>query len=761
MKRGSGLLLVLALLAWLPAGAGSREAVWAAGLALLAAVVLAARARGEWREMPGWVWLAGFVVVLAPLWSWVLAGWLEPGWLERLDREDPVPGRTAARWPLMAESWALGVLAVCWVWVVAAFPLDRSLRRSGLRWVAAWGLLLVVVGCVDMGMEGGWLGWWGFASGGPFANRNQFGLVAAVCAVVCLALAWEDGARGRAGALGWGVGGLLGIAALVLIGSRGAFVGGLVGLCAVGAARWSRRPGALGPVAGLISMVMVLGLAVTVVAHRPLARWFDGEGWSGDARWKLFQDVGRMIQEQPWTGVGLAGFEVIFPKYREVLDAPAPVIHPESDWLWWSAEVGVVWVVVLGLMVVLGLWGERRQGDTLLFSAAAGVTAAALTQGAVDVGLHRPGSFLPVLLVLALWAGQLRGGERMAYPGPFRVMSLGGGLVAGVWLIAAGAGWIPGERWVAQAARDAGSERLGREAALARAEAGLRWAPLDPVLNFRAGWLLGTQGEAGVRGRLLLERARRWAPHDRGMGFESGRLWLEDDPRWALAAWEETLRRSSGNTLDEWFGRMERVTQGRPGLRQGLYFRLAELPGLEYVRLELASPAEAEGILEEILAGGAEAWEDRPLAQQRLLAAWLAREGPARVAGSLRMNHRFEDLFWSGVAREWAKSQPGLGAAYALEMLDQRRGSLGAPSLEEVRSDRARWRSDPGAGEAALRVALAERAAGNPEGALEILAEVGGGGEAARVRAAALLELGRGGEAWQAIRSLVEAGGEG
>ncbi|GAB4253228.1 MAG: hypothetical protein OHK005_20520 [Candidatus Methylacidiphilales bacterium] len=202
---------------------------------------------------------------------------------------------------------------------------------------------------------------------------------------------------------------------------------------------------------------------------------------------------------------------------------------------------------------------------------------------------------------------------------------------------------------------------------------------------------------------------------------------------------------------------MEAATRGRPALREGLYFRLKETPGLDYLRLERAGPKELDALLDKLLAEGAPPWEGRPIAQQRLAAAWVGQEGGARVAGALRTARGLEDLLWPHVALEWSKTDPRAAAAYALEMLEFRQGPLATPSLEEVRSDRARWRSNPEASDAAVRAASAEQAAGNPEGALDILARIGPWGEAARVRAAALLDLERGEEAWLAIRPLVES----
>lgn len=752
MKPGSGWLIAIALLAWLPAMAGSREAVWAGGLVLLGVAWMAVRARGEWREIPWWCWLGGFLTLAMPAIGWLVSGAIEPGWQGRLREDDPPLGPVVATWPLWLESWALVWLAVLWVWLLAGLPLDRSLRRSGVRWLTAMGLVVVALGTADMAISGELVGWWGFERGGPFANRNQFGLVTAVVAVAAMALAWEDAARGRFGAVVWAMCLLVAAGALVWIGSRGAFLGCLAGLTAVGAARLIRRPGSIGPILGIGALVLIFGVGLLTVGFRSLARWFEGEGWSADARWLLFQDVGTMIGEQPWTGVGLAGFRWIFPAYRDALDAPAPVLHPESDFLWWAAETGWPWVLMVVGLFLLGVVLERQHGDALLASAAWGAAATALAHGLVDVGLHRPGSFLPVLTLVGLWVGHLRGNERMGYPVACRLGLIAGGVVAGLWLVLAGTTIVPGDRRVIQA-RDLPAESQAQRAnALQATLDALHWAPLDPVLNFRAGWMLAVQEKDAPRSKLLLERARRWAPHDAALAFEAGRLWLEQDPLWAFEAWRETLERSKGQAFDEWFGRMEAATTGRPGLREGLYFLFAEVPGLDYVRFARSDPEELEAIVDQLMDGGAGPWADRPLGRSRLISVWMERQGSDRVAEALRQDRGLEDWFWQPVALAWGRQDPKGAVHYALEMLRLRLGELSKPNLDEVRADRARWRAEPEALEAALRVALAEWGAGNPQGALDILGQIRATPEVVRVRAAILFELGRFEEAWAVLR---------
>ena len=55
------------------------------------------------------------------------------------------------------------------------------------------------------------------------------------------------------------------------------------------------------------------------------------------------------------TGVGLGNFSFVFPQYRDASASSSQIIHPESDWFWLGAELGLPGVC-LAAIGMLGIW---------------------------------------------------------------------------------------------------------------------------------------------------------------------------------------------------------------------------------------------------------------------------------------------------------------------------------------------------------------------------------------------------------------------
>lgn len=139
---------------------------------------------------------------------------------------------------------------------------------------------------------------------------------------------------------------------------------------------------------------------------------------SSDFRWEIYADTVSMIADQPVTGVGLGQFHYIFPQYRSIPAPPVAILHPESDWLWWLAELGVVGLalIVLGVGSLLfrlrrpkaehpgGLHPDNAAIDRLYRHIACAALVPIFVHSLVDVGAHRLGTVAlgVILYVLAL-----------------------------------------------------------------------------------------------------------------------------------------------------------------------------------------------------------------------------------------------------------------------------------------------------------------------------------------------------------------------
>ncbi|MEM0966343.1 MAG: O-antigen ligase family protein [Verrucomicrobiota bacterium] len=135
-----------------------------------------------------------------------------------------------------------------------------------------------------------------------------------------------------------------------------------------------------------------------------------------DFRWLIYKDTLSMIADQPVTGVGLGQFSYVFPQYRSDSVAPRTILHPESDWLWWVAEIGL-----FGLSLVVICFGAlllqlRRPKnvvvqdfehydnsiDELYRLIALAALVPFFAHSFVDVGAHRLGTVLLAIVLFAL-----------------------------------------------------------------------------------------------------------------------------------------------------------------------------------------------------------------------------------------------------------------------------------------------------------------------------------------------------------------------
>lgn len=114
-----------------------------------------------------------------------------------------------------------------------------------------------------------------------------------------------------------------------------------------------------------------------------------------DFRIPVFLDTLEMIGTFPWTGVGAGQFSYVFPQYRNhtITAQDADVHHPESDWLWIAAELGIPAALTLLALVVLAalaaVRGVLTGRDRALRSACLVAALLVPLHGGFDVPGHR------------------------------------------------------------------------------------------------------------------------------------------------------------------------------------------------------------------------------------------------------------------------------------------------------------------------------------------------------------------------------------
>jgi O-antigen ligase len=247
---------------------------------------------------------------------------------------------------------------------------------------------------------------------GPFVNRAHFAALATVVIALALAILMagvRPGSRGRRvwtarwrGLLETSSGVIL-IAvtllggAVLIAGSRGGIVG-LVGMfitLAVLAAfeKPGQRPLNLVAVVAGVTLLAGAWLGFEIVAHTAGRLATETATLDESMRVLRWIDTGRLIQEAPIVGTGLASFEVAFPVFRTVA-YPARFTHAESDWVQLVSDTGVVGallvVLAIGQLLAFGFGAWRasaQRADRALRLCALAALVGLIIQAALNYGL--------------------------------------------------------------------------------------------------------------------------------------------------------------------------------------------------------------------------------------------------------------------------------------------------------------------------------------------------------------------------------------
>lgn len=569
--------VLLALLA--PAAGGGTSP--GAEVVLMAGIGLAAVGLPVRGVRRGYLIGAGVLLMATLGWTWPASLVVLP-WRERLAEAGfPLTWMSSPEPWVSLRAWLLLLGGVVWGgWCAGQMWTGRSRRRvcEGLS-LGMGGIALVA-----LVSRGGHV--WGWPAGtglGPFENRNQTALLFAVGAfltVVCGVERFrknpaEKGAVGKLMLCGLGWLCLLGVytAALAVNRSRSGpvlFAGMTVVWALTVKPPWKRRPETMA--AGL-AIALLLGTVFLLTGRGVIARLAGTQLL--DFRLKIFSDTIWLIRASPWTGTGLGCFSAIFPLYRHALILQERVLHPESDWLWLTAEAGLPGLVALaGCLGWMGVraWREvpEREEERGLGVGLCVACLGMLAHSFVDVPGHRLGTVMPGLLL----AGMAVGGE--AEMGRWRgwvLRGMGAGVLGmGVWgaiVLVAGV----------------------QEPMLGTA---LEWTPLDWRLYADRAFIEGNRKELTAALRDF-RQARFLEPNYAGLPFAEGNYWLGVAPRLAVEPWEEALRRT--------------VWEGRPELYQNI---LAEgYPGHAELHADLWAMGASDTRLQMVYLGWATAGEFR------------------------------------------------------------------------------------------------------------------------------------------------------
>jgi tetratricopeptide (TPR) repeat protein len=677
-----------------------------------------------------------------------------------LDHGITLPALLSAQpwWSL--EDTLLLFASLLWAWncFEARFSLHqrKSLLAAFLAAAAAVALASVLRGTAYGLLLPGWL-----LQIGQFPNRNQTGDVLVLAGVGCFARAISDVANRKSKGMVWmGLTGLF-AAAIVQNDSRGAAALFGLGLLLIFALLGKlRRPGLVSwSVAGLF--LVVFACLIYYQGSALVARFRDLGTSEQGGRTLIYADALHLIGRCLLFGVGLGNFSGFYNVDRPHTGAIGwYALHPESDWFWVAAELGLGGVVVFGLLVFYAFRLYLRESPfPALTRAATAIAIVFLIHTLFDVGGHRMGAVWPCLFLVGL--GSFRSAAVPVYHVPRIFLRLAGLLLFIVALLRfqslSLAPWMPTRGSLAEVEDAVVSDRptAQQQALLDRAVA---WAPLDWKLYFQRGLVEEHAGNL----------APAWDDFHRSLFLSPSSVVIplsvaeacrrDGDWRGAMQAWAEACRRSgerAGDTLND--------IMENPGLDERTRLQLTTLAGdnreLQLIALVELPPEDFDWSRENFLAANPSLDGISPALQRRFFDRWANDGDAAKLADEWLQHPEWESVGWRGHAR--ALARVGLYDAAVAAALQE----LPTPKLPNVppmpeRDALENYLTQPKDPFAGIELYLAQKASGKNDEALKTLQSVAQLPDAPAfvpyLLTRDLLATGQNQAAWEAIEPLLD-----
>ena len=313
------------------------------------------------------------------------------------------------------DALLVALLALVWVQWVRTMAARREMRVA-MAWILFGAGVVFAAICLMMSSKGaqsgaiyglrqtpGWSGW------GPFPNRNHTASLLAMAAMMGLGCTvWAGARRHHRLAVFATAAVLVTLIALLMSKSRGGLVALAAGLAAFsGMMLWRHR--SKRTLAVVIGGLALMAVIVVIFGSQVIERFSSSEGMhiSNQTRREIWANAAAMWRDALLLGHGVDSFGGLFPFYQHLTLDDSVVAHPESSWLQWLCELGLVPVVILagvtGSLVAsrLGVLFKRR-GTFHLSAGALAAVAAVMAHAVIDVPLHRWGTAGFALALLAL-----------------------------------------------------------------------------------------------------------------------------------------------------------------------------------------------------------------------------------------------------------------------------------------------------------------------------------------------------------------------
>ena len=304
----------------------------------------------------------------------------------------------------------------------------------------------------------------------------------------------------------------------------------------------------------LVLPILILIVSFAFLNQGPLMQRFESLiKDKGDYRLDVYADTMDLILDQPLSGVGQGNFSAVFPQYENKAAIDQRLIHPESDWFWFVAEVGLggfLLLILVFVFLVRAVFPFARGREEALRIIPAAAFTAFLFHSMFDVPAHRLGTVFIAVFLLRL---ACREDAWMPCFYPKSVFRCVGILLMGfgaTWVIAScGAYRLHSETQfkhddaiVIKSTHDQDLDALNESL-----ERLITCRPLDwwPYFERGRARLIYNHDIPAAEEDFL--RARFLQPTAQELTYYEGLLWLPYSPSRAYDAWSDALSRKARN----------------------------------------------------------------------------------------------------------------------------------------------------------------------------------------------------------------------
>jgi O-antigen ligase len=582
---------------------------------------------------------------------------------------DLVLPRTHHPEPVRAlDAMLAGIVGFVWFIWVRMLALDHD-RRTVMVWIMFCAAAVVAaVSFATRGMDDRAIyglrytpGWVGF---GPFPNRNHTACLLAMGIVLGAGCVGWAGERRRTPliVIALILAGLT-LAALLATQSRGGIVVLVVGIAMffVLSSMKFRSGRAIGVAVSAVLMMAALGLAFGAEAIGRFTSREAGEV-STHLRVLVWKDALQMWKDAPLFGHGLASFGGIFPMYQTVQVGSAIVLHPESSWLLWLVEFGVIplgIVLVASAIFLVPRVAIVYSANRNIFIRAGALAAAAtlLVHAVFDVPAHRWGTAGFALAALAI--GCASSGTRGLLPATRKAALVPLG-IASFWALPFFIDW---PAWSPLSlARLIAREQATPYVTVGELEQAGKYFPLNPFVHQAIGLhLLEAPAEArSADWQRHFRIANRLLPGSWEIAAEQARAAASVSPGFTLHYWQVAIERG-GHRADEIFNMAMSDTARWPAAAETWRQYAETHPVLLLTFAQSGDPAAAKPVFEQWWRVRGSAADD--LTEQEIASFYqlLPRLGtPAQLDEwrARRTQLRQRDFkIWAGIYHGWVADE--------------------------------------------------------------------------------------------------------